>query len=475
MTNVNTSEKLSDAAASIFSWILEKSEDFDTFIKEIHWRMDKVKTETVRKAVEEFDENLRNNPPDGWIVKRRYKRKIKCIFGEICFCRTKFIDQYGRTRYLCDELLGIAPLARFSSDAIFWMLRRVTQVSYAQTAKDFTEMSHCKISSMGVWYQVQKQAALLEQYGEINPDLPISTEFVCLESDGVLVALQNYHRREKAIDRRVADAQRDSHKVEVKTAALYVAKTKKGKRGVRLNVDLAATTLSKDKLEKLVKNRIKSEYDINYLKYIFYGSDAGSTYKEHNFDYIDDKLICVENSLDNFHLMQAIVRAFPAGNSREWLSNLAYRIKPYRMLKAIDKILPRVHGNRRQKVKDLRRYILNNIEIIQAKFNLGTMEGTIAKVWAKRMKKIGGAWSRHGANSMAMLLARIYSGKDPVLPRKLVFFTKPEMTKMKNWIQNLAYSVNTPRSYGDRYEPDKGKLFTQTAPARLMLEPILNI
>lgn len=50
------------------------------------------------------------------------------------------------------------------------------------------------------------------------------------------------------------------------------------------------------------------------------------------------------------------------------------------MLKAIDKILPRVHGNRRQKVKDLRRYILNNIEIIQAKFNLGTMEGTIAKV-----------------------------------------------------------------------------------------------
>lgn len=197
------------------------------------------------------------------------------------------------------------------------MLKRVTQVSYAQTAKDFTEMSHCKISPMGVWYQVQKQVALLEQYGEINPELPISTEFVCLESDGVLVALQNYHRREKAIDRRVADAQRDSHKVEVKTAALYVAKTKKGKRGVRLNVDLAATTLSKEKLEKLVKNRIKSEYDINYLKYIFYGSDAGSTYKEHNFDHIDDKLIRVENSLDNFHLMQAIVRAFPAGNSRE--------------------------------------------------------------------------------------------------------------------------------------------------------------
>lgn len=164
----------------------------------------------------------------------------------------------------------------------------------------------------------------------------------------------------------------------------------------------------------------------------------------------------VYQSIDSYHVMQAVWKAFPEGKSQDWLVSLILRRKPEAFIKAIDKMLPKIHDKKREKVRALRKFISNNINLIKAGFNLGTMEGTNAYVWAKRMKHIGGAWSTHGGNAMAVLLAQIHSGRKLIPPLKRVFFTKQDEIKKEDIQNDISSKIAKQTKVGHGYEPDSG-------------------
>lgn len=462
MAYINTRQALVDAATKHFQPNLSKCEDFDKFIDYVHREMDEIKTDVVKECIEIFDNELREAVPSDWTVKKRISRSVTCIFGKVKFKRTLFIDQYGRNRYLCDELLGIPKKARFSSDAFLWLIKTVAIMSYGKTAKAFYDMSGCKISKMAIWYMVQKEAELINTYGYRDNFYKISQESICVESDGIFVALQSPKRRKETINRFLYEQQHTKKSFEIKCGCIYAGKVKDKQRTKRINVDLVAGVESPYKFWKNINARINAEYRIEDLKHIYYGSDAGGWCLQQQLDMLPNYDIEVYQTIDRYHVMQAVWKAFPEGKSQDWLVSLILRRKPEAFIETLDKMLPKIHGKKKKKVRALRKYISNNIDLVKSDFNLGTMEATNAYVWAKRMKHIGGAWSVRGGSAMAIILAQIHSKRKLIPPLKNVFFTKQE-TKQKEKIQDkVSCRVANQTRVGCGYEPDRGHFAKET-------------
>lgn len=156
MAYINTWNKLVNSAFEHLYPFLKKCEDLDTFIRVVNKELDNVKTATLEKCICEFDNEIREACPGNWTKVKRLTRSVVCVFGKVTFSRTLFKDEYGRNRYLCDELLGIREKSRFTTDAFLWLLNKITTLSYGKTAKAFYEMSGYKISKMTIWNNVQE-------------------------------------------------------------------------------------------------------------------------------------------------------------------------------------------------------------------------------------------------------------------------------------------------------------------------------
>ena len=463
MAYITTREQLIDVASKHLQPFLIKCEDFDKFEHIVDKELSSIKKDVIVKCIEDFDEQLRHEAPNNWTRKKRIKRTVVCIFGKISFYRTLFIDEYGIRRYWCDELLGIPERSRFSTDSILWLLENVAYVSYGQTAKRFYKMSGYKVSKMAIWYLVQKEAMLIEQFGNINSE-KISQGSICVEADGIFVAMQSPTRRKEVIDRYKYEHERKKVSFEIKCGCIYAGKIKDGNRIRRVNVDLIASVISPENFWKNMNSKISAEYVLEDLKRIHYASDAGGWCTNHYLDYLTENTDDVVQTIDNFHVYQAIWKAFPDAKKYDWFVRKIVHKQPESIINVLDGILPKKHGSERKKIKALRTYIFNNIDLIKTSFNLGTMEATHAYVWGKRMKHIGGAWTKRGAHAMAVLLAYIYSGKKPIAPKKCRIFTKQDEFKMDMELGKLGGRIANNTRIGQGYEPVQGKLPKFTVP-----------
>lgn len=457
MAYISTHEQLINAAVKHFQPFLFKYEDFETFERIVDKELNNIKKDVIVRCIEEFDEQLRQEKPKGWICKKRIKRSIVCVFGKITFRRTLFVDEYGINRYWCDELLGIIEKSRFSADAILWLLQNVAYISYGQAAKRFFKMSGYRISKMAIWYMVQKEALLIEQFGYLRGE-SISQESICVESDGIFIAMQSPTRRKEVIDRYLYEHNRHKTSFEIKCGCIYAGKQKEKNRVQRVNVDLVAGVVSAEKFWKNMNLKISSEYNLDDLNKIYYASDGGGWCKNHNLDLLTKNANDISQTIDNFHLYQAIWKAFPDTKKYDWFVRKIVHKQPESIINVLDKILPKIHGTKRQKVKALKTYIFNNLDLIKTNFNLGTMEATHAYVWGRRMKHIGGAWTKRGAHAMAVLLSYIHSGKKLIVPRKCRLFTKEDNHKIEKSLNKIAAKIACQTTVGKGYEPNCGKL-----------------
>ena len=93
---------------------------------------------------------------------------------------------------------------------------------------------------------MQKEAELIEQFGYINNE-KISQGSICVEADGIFVAMQSPKRRKEVIDRYKYEHERKKKSFEIKCGCIYAGKIKEGNRIRRVNVDLVAGVISPEK------------------------------------------------------------------------------------------------------------------------------------------------------------------------------------------------------------------------------------
>ena len=458
MTDSTILERVADAAADCFYPDLVKTEDFRAFEALVTADMRTVAAGVLRRCVERFDAELAEAAPRGWSVHERASRTVVTLVGAVTFERTVFLDEFGRRRALADELLGIPPRSRLSSCSFLWIASRAAEVSYRKTAADFEALTSARISHVTVMNVVHREGALLRASGaEFARDgMRTSQGTLFLESDGLWVHLQEREHRKEALPRLLYEHARKTKSFELKMAALYAGKAKVAPgRYERGGLCLTCADAEADAFWERAWRMLVENYDEADVERIAVGGDGAEWCGPERVDSMAPAGCSVDFTLDFFHLMKKITRAFPDEGSakREWAVNLAVRGKGLRLARMCERIAAKVKpGKARDRILDLGAYAANHASGIRPpRHELGTMEGTNAHVGAARLKGQGRSWSRRGAESVCLIRCALATGRPLVAPAASPWFTEEQQRRAAAAVEKRAKRM--PEASGSGWEP----------------------
>lgn len=429
------------------------TEDFGKFEEALRSGGRPLLAESMSACLEEFDGSLRRSMPAGWSAHCRAGRRIVTLVGPVEFRRTVFVDELGRRRALLDELLDIPPRSRLSPGAFLWLVRRAAEESYRKTAEAFLEETGCSVSHVTVMSCVRRAAELLRRR-EPPASGRISQQTLFLEVDGLWVHLQSGEHRERALPRFLYEQARKAASFELKLAALYAGKKEVAPgRYERGGLRLTCADLPPKGFWEEAWSMLSAEYDPADVETLWVGADGGSWCGAGRAAELAPEGCEVRGSLDPFHVMQKVCRAFPEGARREWAAGLARRGRPLQLARMCERVLPKVKdAKRRDRVRELRSYMLNNAgSVVFPEESMGTMEGTNAHVGAARMKGRGMSWSRKGAEAMCLVRCALAEGRQLVAPGHPAFFTKREERRAERFLEKTLSAG--PESVGSGWMP----------------------
>lgn len=446
MINPTTREVSRLLSSRMFPSLLA-SEDFDSFELAAADAARRVGLEAMRGCVEAFDAELAARPMPGWSVHERAPRTLVTLLGAMTYTRTVFLDRHGRRRALCDELLGVPKRARLSAGAFLWVCRCAAELSYRKTAAAFGELSGVRISHVTVMRCVHEEGRLLKS--EARPRDRVSQDVLYVEADGLWVHLQAEAHRERALPRFLYEQARRARSFELKMACAYAGKREVAPgRYERGGLVLTCGDDPADEFWGRVVDMVSEAYEPADLEGVVLGADGAAWCAR-------DELAGapVARSLDPFHIMQRIWRAFPEGAQREWAVSLAVRRKPLQLAGMCSRVAAKApDAARARKVRELGSYMEANAGAVRFPApSLGTMEGTNAHVGAARLKGRGRSWSRRGAEAMCLIRCALACGRPLVAPPKQAFFTERERGAAERALPRSTAWV--PLASGRGYEP----------------------
>lgn len=428
MDHAITRPAVIDAATGYFLPKLLACEDFDRFEDIVQADARTIMSTAMSRCIESFDRLVRRHVPHSWSVHEVKARSIVTLLGAVSYRRTVFLDEFGRRRTLADELLGIPRRSRLSAGAFLWIVRRASEQSYRKTARAFGEASGCAISHVTVMNCVHAEGRLLRQPSP--PSGPkISQDTLFLEVDGLWVHLQAEEHRERALPRFLYEQARKTASFELKMAAAYAGKRKVAPgRHERGGLVLTCCEGDADEFWERTLSMIEDTYEIEDVGKLWLGADGGGWCGPGRIEAELPKTTDLSCSLDPFHIMQKIWRAFPEGPRRDWAVDLAVRRKAGQLVRMCEKAAPKItDSKRRERVRELGRYMENNADAVAfPRPSMGTMEGTNAHVGAARLKGQGRSWSRTGAEAMCLIRCALKMGRPLIPPRKDALFTEKE-------------------------------------------------
>lgn len=458
MTDSIIMGRVADAAADCLYAELVKTEDFQAFEAMLAADMRAVAAGVLRRCVERLDADLVANAPRGWAVHERASRTLITLVGAVTFERTVFLDEFGRRRTLADELLGIPPRTRLSACSFLWIAAHAAELSYRKAAADFEALTSARISHVTVMNVVHREGALLrESGGEFAcRGGRLSQDALFVESDGLWVHLQEHEHRREALPRFLYEQARKTKSFELKMAAVYAGKAKVAPgRWKRAGLCLTCSNADADAFWERVWRMLCENYDEGDVERIAVGGDGAEWCGPERIAEAAPAGCPVDFTLDFFHVMQKIARAFPDEGSakREWAVHLAVRGKGGQLARMCERVAAKAKpGKPRDRVLDLAAYAAGHASGIRPpRHELGTMEGTNAHVGAARLKGQGRSWSRRGAESVCLIRCALATGRPLMAPVASPWFTDSQMKAAESAM--AARAKRLPDSSGRGWEP----------------------
>lgn len=383
-----------------------------------------VACETLKNMLQEIDRWLMKTR-DKSIYRHKGHRKtcIKTLMGEVEYSRAVYevMDDSAERKfvYLLDEYMGFDCVGFVSSNLAEKIADNICECSYAQTAKNITDLTGQSISHQGVWNVVQRLGKKVEEqenrYIELNKDVNFhgdrETKVLMEEADGVIVKKQKKCKGK-------------GKNFEIKLALFHEGWKETAPNRFELaekNV-VCGIESSKD-FAKRKEAMIAKTYNTDEIEMRIFNSDGGSWISSL---YEKDDSVC--HQLDPFHVNKAIKGV---GLGKDFEHNVFSYLKSMQideMLSYVEAVLNSVDNDKEiEKVSELYSYLSNNrdslvpyqnrgIELPELNEGLvykgmGNAEHNVYLTVAKRMKHRSAAWSEEGSLNLCKIVCLKVSHK----------------------------------------------------------------
>ena len=359
--------------------------------------------ETITGGLEAIDDQIREGEASGWKNLGREKRRVITAVGEVEIKRRVYRDGDGKRRKPLDEIVGLERYQRETNVVRMMGAWLATQNSYREAADELSylvrkQITHSKIQRM-VWSIGNALADMeeteIEQWdGSEDQEEKIKAPILFGESDGVMISLQREKQR----------------KVEARVGVMYTGKKTVAVGRKRLENKVCMTKIVRNSKEwKLTIQKMADKYfDLSAVEHLITGGD-GNTWVKQSFDYLWVKKR--DNVLDRFHLYRASKTAM--GFNRETMQIVArMRQKGFGDVKAeLNEAYKNATGRKKVSIARYIRYLednQNSLMDVQVSENgpplsLGSIEGNVDKLVARRLKGRGRSWRIPGARAMVTL------------------------------------------------------------------------
>lgn len=466
--------------------ILQESEiNFKSLERNIFKYGCEVACEELRNMLQEIDRWLMKTR-DRAIYRHKGHRKtcIKTLMGEVEYSRAIYEVMDGSSErkfvYLLDEYMGFDCVGFVSSNLAEKIADNICECSYAQTAKNITDLTGQSISHQGVWNVVQRLGKKVEEeenrYIELNKDVNFhgdrETKVLMEEADGVIVRKQ---RRSKG----------KGKNFEIKLAIFHEGWRQTGKNRFELaEKNVVCGIESSKEFTKRKEAMIAKIYNTDEIKMRIFNSDGGSWIKRL---YEKDDSVC--HQLDPFHVNKAIKSV---GIGKEFEFNVFNYLKAMQideMFSYVETVLNSIDNDKEiEKVSELYKYLLNNrdslvpyqkrgIKLPELNEGLvykgmGNAEHNVYLTVAKRMKHRSAAWSEEGSLNLCKIVCLKVSHKLSETLETISNIVLPEGFKER--VNDIISAGRVPKKVGKGYLGKVCPLPYSTAPVTEARRSLLN-
>lgn len=408
---------------------------------------------------------------DRWLMKTRdkaiYRHKghrktcIKTLMGEVEYSRAIYEVMDGSSErkfvYLLDEYMGFDCVGFVSSNLAEKIADNICECSYAQTAKNITELTGQSISHQGVWNVIQKLGKKVEEqenrYIELNKNINFhgdrETKVLMEEADGVIV------RKQKRCKGK-------GKNFEIKLALFHEGWKQTGKDRYELaEKNVVCGIESSKEFAKRKEAMIAKIYNTDEIEMRIFNSDGGSWIRTL---YENNDSIC--HQLDLFHVNKAI-KGVGIGKDFEYtVFNYLKTMQIDEMLTYMETVMNSIEEDEEiAKVLELYRYLSNNrdslipyqnrgIELPELNEGLvyrrmGNAEHNVYLTVAKRMKHRSAAWSEKGSLNLCKIVCLKVSHKLSETLETISNIVLPE--NFRERVTDILSAGRVPKKVGKGY------------------------
>jgi hypothetical protein len=389
--------------------LLKETRDFISFEEQLRRLMFDTFAYVMGIVLGQLDEAIVNEKrKEGWKRERRDQKTLTFTFGAVTYKRSLMYDNEENPHYPLDEWLGLRQYQRYSAMVELKTAELARETTYREVARVFREWTAVEISHTTVGQMVKEVGGAqaeadeefikaLEESAALPEGKPM--DFLIAEADGIFVRSTKKRKH-----------------IEVHHGVLYEGWETNGQCVSLRDSTVILTTRSTDVFWNQVQAEAANKYALEDTQVVT-NSDGGKGYTADKFqEAFSQSKHEVLNSLDPYHIAQALNRTFGVKNS--WKTKVKKAIKHHdhdQLVVLLDTYESRLEDAKQiEKLKDFRSYILGNWPRIfdwrdrmdhapKGARALGAMESNQRRV-TFRMKKRGLHWSSEGAEAMVKII-----------------------------------------------------------------------
>jgi hypothetical protein len=384
---------------------------FDTLEKLIFDIIQSIACKVFSKALADIDSYLRKNRRRGQLKNTGKRSKTFLTrFGDVTFCRTRFLEKTGKARYLLDEALSTIKNQRISLCRAKMECLLASLSSYREVVGQTKLLLGHTRSHESIRKNVLSEAKLIIEHEKKrlqqleNLDIPVkeAADVAYTEADATYIKLQKPEKDKK---------------LEIKIGIGYRGKENRYHSGnsQRLKEKFVYTGTGKDFMYNF---SLKAEEELCLSQSVkhYFGADGDRWITTGIRDYFPEAtyLLCC------FHLNKRLKETLPGNKAQQKLiRNLLFSNRIDEALAKIDNLLLTSSEKKQKKLlAELYTYIANNRQGITNQVRLkdkdiaktGAIESNVNTVICSRLKK-GRSWSKKGAFSLLKVKETILNGK----------------------------------------------------------------